>query len=389
MKKSNQKNAAVEDNFTVFFWGRVLGALVIAAFVLWVAVMAINYLEKIHKDTDAHQAAPVSQNNHAGTTSPEVAQHADAQSAVGHQNLTHADETEAATAKAVSGNQAVHSRPKAEAIKHGVAVHGNAETVTEAEGHSAEPQVRGVAFVSAVIKPLDFELKERYLGWRPNDVVEYTDNVNNIQLGILEATRRSATRLAERISRTGTTNVLDENLERAMNCFMIDPDSYLLPSAESKYEEGLKELRTYKKRLIAGDAEFYTRADNLIPLLVAFADLLGSCDDNLVKATEKDGTPVSTFAADDYFYYAKGVSMAILPVLQAVTEDFQETLVTRRAMDVLHHAIHACQEASEMDPLVVLEGDLDGIFANHRANMASHISHARFYLDVLAATLST
>ena len=58
-------------------------------------------------------------------------------------------------------------------------------------------------------------------------------------------------------------------------------------------------------------------------------------------------------------------------------------------MDVLHHAIHACHEASEMDPLMVLEGDLDGIFANHRANMAAHISHARFYLDVLAATLST
>jgi hypothetical protein len=32
---------------------------------------------------------------------------------------------------------------------------------------------------------------------------------------------------------------------------------------------------------------------------------------------------------------------------------------------------------------------LCGIFANHRANMAAHISHARFYVGLLAAALST
>jgi hypothetical protein len=386
MKRRNEKNAAAEDNFAAFFWVRVLGAVVIAVAVIWAAALAIGYLEKFQSNKDrqgeAFKSLPATGGEgHAGQTTQ------DKHGATDHSNMSQSGEQ--ADATAVSKNQAVHSAPKAKAIQHGVAVHGDAASIAAAEDRSPAETVRGVAFVSAVIKPLEFELQERRLGWRPNDVVQYTDNVNNFQLGVLEATRRATTRLAERISRTGTTNVLDENLERAMNCFMIDPDSYLLPSAESKYEEGLEELRTYKKRLIAGDAEFYTRADNLIPLLVAFADLLGSCDDNLVKATEKDGTPVSTFAADDYFYYAKGVASAVLPILEAVAEDFQETLITRRAMDVLHHAIHACREASEMAPLIVLEGDMDGIFANHRANMAAHISHARFYLDVLAATLST
>lgn len=394
MKKFNQNKSAAEDNFAVFFWGRILAALVAAVAVIWVAAMGIDFLEKFQKNNDVAQAVSVDRDHHSTTASPGADHHSaktglDTHAATGHQAASHSGETEAAKAKAVSGNQAVLSAPKAKAIKHGVAVHGTAESVAGVEGHSKAHQMRGVAFVSAMIKPLEFELKERFMGWRPNDLVQYTDNVNNLQLGMLEATRRAATRLAERISRTGTTNVLDEHLERAMNCFMIAPDSYLLPSAESKYEEGLKALRDYQNRLVAGEAEFYTRADNLIPLLVAFADLLGSCDDNLVKATEKDGKPVSTFDADDYFYYAKGVASAILPVLEAVAEDFQETLVTRRAMDVLHHAIHACHEATEMDPLIVLEGDMDGILANHRANMAAHISHARFYLDVLAATLST
>ena len=387
MKKHDENTSAAEGNFAAFFWVRVLAAVVIAAAVIWAATVAIGYLEKFQNNKNRQAEAIVGPASHSGST-PDGGQTAEA----GHgpaDNPKMYQAGEMADDKAVSNNQAVHSAPKANAIKHGVAVHGGAAAVTSAEERSPKQDVRGVAFVTAVIKPLEFELKDRRLGWRPNDVVQYTDNVNNFQLGVLEATRRAATRLAERISRTGTTNVLDDNLERAMNCFMIDPDSYLLPSAESKYEEGLDELKAYKNRLIAGDAEFYTRADNLIPLLVAFADLLGSCDDNLVKATEKDGTPVSTFAADDYFYYAKGVASAILPVLEAVAEDFQETLITRRAMDVLHHAIHACREASEMKPLIVLEGDLDGFCANHRANMAAHISHARFYLDVLAATLST
>jgi hypothetical protein len=45
--------------------------------------------------------------------------------------------------------------------------------------------------------------------------------------------------------------------------------------------------------------------------------------------------------------------------------------------------------ASELDPWLVTDASLDGILANHRANMAAPISHARYYLDALAKTLST
>ena len=175
----------------------------------------------------------------------------------------------------------------------------------------------------------------------------------------------------------------------AMNWFMVKADSYWFPSAEKKYQDGVKELKKYKKRLAEGQADFYTRTDNLIPLIRSFADLLGSCDENLVKQKEKNGEPVSTFAADNYFYYAQGVASAMMPILEAVGQDFHETLLTRNGTETLHHAIHACHIASSLDPLIVFESDLDGIFANHRANLAAHISHARFYLDVLATTLST
>jgi len=260
-------------------------------------------------------------------------------------------------------------------------------TEPEAPKHVELP--KGIAFIDAVIKPMDHELNERFWGWRPNDILNFTDNVNTFQLGVLEVTRRTAVILAERISRTGSTASFDPNLQSAMNWFMIRADRYWFPSPESKYNAGLEEFRAYRERLLKGKASFHTRADNLIPLLIAYEDLLGSCDENLVKAAEKDGSPVSHFQADDYFYYAKGVASAMYTILEAVHEDFHDTLEARRGVEVLHHAIESCHHAMEIDPLYITNSNLSGLLANHRANMAAPISHARFYIGVLITALST
>jgi hypothetical protein len=252
-----------------------------------------------------------------------------------------------------------------------------------------KPTPRGVAFVEAAIKPMEYELEERWWGWRPNDIINVTDNVNHFQLGVLEITRRTVVALAERISRHGVTDALDPNLEEAMNWFMVKASSYWFPSAESKYQDGLDEMRVYLENLKAGKATFYIRSDNLIPLLASFEDLLGSCDENLVKQTNEDGTPVSFFKADNYFYYSKGVASAMAMVLEAVHHDFLLTLESRNATELLHHAIVSCQKAAELDPWIILDRNLSSIFANHRANMAAPISHARFYLGQLVKTLST
>ena len=269
----------------------------------------------------------------------------------------------------------------------------SAEHATQAHTAS-EPKtpsfpVQGMAFVDAVIQPLDHELNRRFYGWRPNDILNFTDNVNNFQLGVLEVTRRTAVILAERISRTGSTASFDSNLQNAMNWFMIKADRYWFPSAESKYKAGLKEIRTYFYKLERGEAQFYTRTDNLIPLLMAYQDLLGSCDENLVKSHEDDGTPVSHFKSDDYFFYAKGITSAMATILESIAKDFNVMVSREGGMDVLHHAIESCHRAMEIDPWLILNSDLSSIFANHRLNMAAPISHARFYLGVLITALST
>lgn len=261
--------------------------------------------------------------------------------------------------------------------------------VAEPATTHAAPLPTGVTFVTAIIEPLEYELRERWWGWRPNDIINVTDNVNNFQLGVLEVTRRAAVQLAERISRTGSTDAFNKHLENAMNWLMIKADQYWFPTPESKYKESLEEMAVYREQLMNNAASFYTRTDNIIPLLAAFEDLLGSCDENLVKNREKDGSKVGYFSIDNYFYYAKGIASAMATILEAMHTDFMDTLEKRNGGELLHHAVESCKRAASLSPWLITEGDLDGFLANHRANMAAPISHARFYLGQLIKTLST
>jgi len=256
-------------------------------------------------------------------------------------------------------------------------------------GSSHHPKPLGVHFVEATILVLNYELSERFWGWRRNDLIRFTDNVENMQLGTLEVVRRASVVLMERISRHGPSATIDINLQNAMNWLMIKPEKYWLPAAEQKYRDSMEELRAYAQKLEKGAAHFYDRTDNLIPLLISFADLAGSCDENLVKAEEDDGSLVSWFKVDDYFYYAKGIARAMEKILHGVREDFSSVLETRHGVDLLHRAIHACHVAAELDPWLVTNASLDGILANHRANMAAEISHVRYFLNALAKALST
>ena len=315
--------------------------------------------DAMHDALTTHQSAAQKQNSHAPSQ--------------------YADESAKHTAPHTAFNET--------ADENKAAGHEPATPATEAGTMHAAPVrtgPRGVAFVEACIKPLDNELNHRFWGWRPNDIIRFTDNINNLQLGALEVTRRTAVALAENLSRTGRADAYVPSLEYAMNSFMIKPSEYMFPSAESKYQEGLDEWLNYQKMLERGEARFYRRLDNLVPLLKAYESILGSCDENLVKKLGQ----ISSFDADDVFYYTKGVATAMSSILEAVAIDFDDTIGSVQGMDLLHHTIEALHHAAHMDPWIVLEGSPDGILANHRANIAASISHARFYLDVLSRSLT-
>jgi len=255
-------------------------------------------------------------------------------------------------------------------------------------GLSKNGKPTGWAFAEAITAPIENELN-RFYGWRPNDIFKPTDNVESIQLGILEVTKRTVEILTEHIAKTGSIQAYDKSLFKARSNFNYSPYKFWLPSAESEYENGIKEINAYKKKLGTGEAAFYTRSDNLIYLLDLYRNILGSCEENLAKVKEENGDEVSFFKADDYFYYAQGVAIAMSEVLKAIEIDFEATLKSRNSTESIHNAIESLEHAQHIHPFIVLDSDYSSFFANHRANMAAPFGHAKFYIGVMIRSLST
>jgi hypothetical protein len=239
-------------------------------------------------------------------------------------------------------------------------------------------EIPGVAFTQKLKDLLDYELNGRSLGWRPNDLLvgRLTDNVNEFQLGTLEASRYTAKTLKESLTRLSDADAFDPNLVEAVSLLMNRADKFWFPSSESQYEEALENLQEFLNNLRQGKSHFYYRTDNLQALVASYKDLLGNCHENLVKVQEPDGTRVSHFRADNYFYYCQGVAHVMHEILKTVRVGFVEQLQTIDAVALMDKIVEDLERASESDPWLITNGHDDGILANHRYNLAASISSA-------------
>jgi hypothetical protein len=253
--------------------------------------------------------------------------------------------------------------------------------------------VKGEIFTLALIRIMDDQVNKTWFGWRPNTIpfgkMGLTDNVNNLQLGVLEVVRRTVVVLNEHMTRFASTEAYNPQVNEAMNFFMVSPDKYWFPSASGKYREAMQGLEQYIGGLKTGRARFYSRVDYLIALLSNYKDLLGSSFHNLLKDTEADGQPVSWSMVDDYFYYSQGIALAMAEMLDAVTKEFHQELQKKNSHKLLEDAIHALHTGSHLNPWVVTNGAKDGILANHRANLSTYIGEAEHVISTLMSQLAT
>ena len=277
-------------------------------------------------------------------------------------------ETEAQEVKEAKGKESEERQP---------AFQSSQPPVTEPEG-PRPTEIAGVAFTKQLIELLDYEVNGRFWGWRPNDLLigRVTDNVVEFQLGALEAMRYTSIKLKENLTRFGDADAYDPHLIQAVNLLMNRADQFWFPSSESQYNEALKSLRTFLENLEQGKSRFYYRTDNLLSLITSYKDLLGNCYENLVKEREPDGSRVSYFQADNYFYYCQGVAHVMHGVLGTVCGGFVEQLQTIDAVALMDKIVNDLERATECKPWVITNSHDDDILANHRYHLAASIGSA-------------
>ena len=244
--------------------------------------------------------------------------------------------------------------------------------------------VPGEIYASTLAAIMDHELHTGF-GWRPNDLPLWgpkvaADNNADRQMGIIMAVRESTRVFKDDLTKI-SSNSYDPNLIIADSDFRNDPERWILPSAESKYNDGVAHLRAYLVGLHRNPKtsnELNQRNVELITLFETWTDLLGDAHANLYRITKPDGSPVRPWDCDHYFYRAQGYAHVMYYLMLALKLEYHQSLKTKPVLATLFDdTIDPLGKAAMMKPLIVMNGSPDGIFANSRRNLDSFISEAR------------
>ena len=241
-----------------------------------------------------------------------------------------------------------------------------------------QPMVPGEAFATTLAEIVDHELSSS-TGWRPNDLFLWgpglwADNNSNRQLGIIQAMRESTRVFRDHLTKVSATEY-DPNLVDADTKLRNDEYKFWFPSAESRFGEAVEALRRYVQGLGVEpriSKPINRRNVELIRLFQSWTDLLGGAHANLY---DED---VSVWRTDDHFYHAQGLAHVMVHLTAAIRREYEAELRDRgTVLELLAQVEHSLARAALLKPLVVLDGDPAGLFANHRRNLDAYIFDAR------------
>lgn len=238
--------------------------------------------------------------------------------------------------------------------------------------------VGGEALSSTLIALVEHEL-DSPTGWRPNDFFLWgpglwADNNANRQLGMIQVVRESVRVMRDHLTKVSSTEY-DANLVAADTLLRNDERKFWFPAAETRFAEGVDALRRYRAGLEVVppvSKPINRRNVELIRLFQVWTDLLGDAHSNLLR---EDPPFLQT---DDYYYHAQGYAHVMHHLMLAVMREYAADLAARRTvLDMAARIAESLGRAAAMKPLVVLDGDVDGLFANHRRNLHAYLVDAR------------
>jgi hypothetical protein len=251
------------------------------------------------------------------------------------------------------------------------------------------PAKKGVALCEEMINRLNEELHSRF-GWTVNDVIisptAWPDNRDNRQRGVIFATRLLVNFFATNFAKYGGAGAEDEDLKKAREqYFAFSPDSWWFPSSEDQYKKGIEMIRRYEERLLSKEAVYNVRSDKLYSLFsfILSPEFLDQPLGLLVEENEK----VKYTELDDRVYYTQGVILVLRDFLHVLVHLYPE-VESRGGKDNLQIAFDAMDKICTYDPLIVLRGTHDSIFADHRGKMARYLLTVRERLRDVANSLN-
>ena len=292
-------------------------------------------------------------------------------------------------------------------------VQQNAQLAAERDGKQMVPGFTTVETLKTVAgtllnKPGGYLSNDRF----PPGV--FLDNIPSWEYVVLVQVRDLTRGLRKDFARSQSQSAEDADLAKAEPRFNFDNKSWMLPSSESEYQEGINSLSRYQARLSdpnQKNALFYARADNLNNWLGDVGTRLGSLSQRLsasvgrvklngalkteslqpgqVPVVDEEIEETPWMQIDNVFYEARGQAWALSHLLRAIEVDFADVLAKKNATVSVRQIIRELEAAQEpvWSPMI-LNGSGYGVLANHSLVMANYISRANAAVMDLRQLLS-
>jgi hypothetical protein len=220
----------------------------------------------------------------------------------------------------------------------------------------AESTVVGVSTTDTLIRVAE-TLLDKPGGYLTNDKVPpnvFLDNIPSWELGVVNQVRDLGRVMRDDYTRSQSQSKEDDDIADGTPQFFFDHDSWILPSTESEYRDGIESFIAYRQRLMDGDpdTQFYARADNLREWLSQVEKRLGSLTRRLGNSVAADrinedlaGEPAAEaagvqrdtvnvrtgwFQVDNIFFEARGTAWALVHFFRAAEFDFAKVLADKK-----------------------------------------------------------
>ena len=241
-------------------------------------------------------------------------------------------------------------------------------------------------------------------GYLTNDKLPpfvFLDNIPSWELGVVNQMRDLGRVMRDDYTRSQSQSKEDPDVAEGSPKFFYDNNSWIFPTTESEYREGIRLFAAYRDRLAAGDTDtvFYARADNLREWLSQVEKRLGSLTRRLGNsvartrinedlagdaAAEASGPQPDTvdvrtswWKTDNIFFEARGTAWALVHFFRAAEFDFAHVLQDKNAEASVRQIIRELE--ASLDPLrspMILNGGGYGLTANHSLVMANYLARA-------------
>lgn len=242
--------------------------------------------------------------------------------------------------------------------------------------HQTKSLGNGGLLIDSVFNQLERELNST-LGWVANDIFPATyilDNKPNRQKGIIFTTRMLEEFFSTKLSKYGKADNENPHLKKIREELLVfSADKWgiaFLPSPEGKYNEAIKLKEIYKKDLSEQKAIYNLKTNDLYDLLTFITNekVLDQAIGEVMDDT------VSFDKIDDKIYYVQGVVLVLRDFVNTLAMVDENQIFDKGAVENLKVALANMDEIANFDPIMVVNGQNDAMWADHMSKVAKYLT---------------